>query len=236
MFINKAAKLFLTGLSLIVISTGVFAQGATETSTESAGINDLLIQPFRLPSLAEVGGSPFMTQDYQLATIEISDKRLVKNIPVKFNIFNNAMMVLKDGQDMKLELFETVTYSVSANDGSTRQVIFKQGYPAVDKNNDKSVYQVLSMGPKVHLLKLMTQKIEDVTTLGDYSRREIVTTPQFYIYIPGGEIKKINANKKSIVEALPDLSSKIEEVVKANSLNLKNESALTELVEALNKP
>ena len=113
MFINKAAKLFLTGLSLFITGTGVFAQGASDTSNEPTGINDLLIQPFRLPSLAEVGGSPFMTADYQMATVEISDKRLVKNIPVKFNIFNNAMMVQKDGQDMKLELFETVSYFIA---------------------------------------------------------------------------------------------------------------------------
>ena len=236
MFNNKAAKLFLTGLSLFVLTTGAFAQGADDSSNQTAGIADLQIQPIRLPALAEVGGSPFMTADYQPATIEISDKRLVKNIPVKFNIFNNAMMVMKDGQDMKLELFETVTYSIIANDGSTREMIFKQGYPEIDNHTDKTVYQVLSMGPKVHLLKFMTQKVEDAATHGDYSRREIVTTQQFYVYTPGGEIKKINANKKSLVEALPALSAKIEEVVKANSLNLKNESALTELVEALNRP
>jgi hypothetical protein len=141
-------------------------------------------------------------------------------------------MVMKDGQEMKLELFETVTF----NDLSNRHVTLKQGYPEIDNHTDRSVYQVLSMGPKVHLLKFYTQKIEDAATLGDYSRREIVTTQQLYIYTPGGEIKKIKPSKQSIVEALPSLSSKIEEVVSSNKLNLKSEAAITELVEALNKP
>lgn len=236
MFKNNAAKLFLTGFCLIALTSASFAQGADETNSQTAGINDLQVQPIRLPVLAEVGGSPFMTTEYQMATVEIGDKRLVKNVPVKFNIYNNAMMVLKDGADMKLELFETVTYNITANDGSSRQVTFKQGYPEIDNHNDKAVYQILSMGPKLHLLKFMSQKVEDAATLGDYSRREIVTSQQYYIYTPGGEIRKISSSKKSLVEALPAYAAKIEEVIKANQLNLKNESALTELVEALNKP
>jgi len=179
MFKYNAARLFLAGFCTIALTFISFAQGTDESSTHAAGINDLQIQPIRLPSLAEVGGSPFMTSEYQMATIEIADKRLIKNIPVKFNIFNNAMMILKDGQDMKLELFETITYTITGNDGSPRIITFKQGYPEIDNHSDKAVYQILSMGPKLHLLKFMTQEIEDAAKLGDYSRREIVTTNKF---------------------------------------------------------
>lgn len=229
---NYAAKFSLMALGLLFTAAPVSAQGSDEGSNQAAGFADLQVQPIRLPALTDVGGSPFMSSDYQNATIEISDKRLVKNIPVKFNIFNNAVMVQKDGHDMKLELFETVSYI----DGANHQVTLKQGYPEIDNHNDKAVYQVLSMGPKVHLLKFLSQKVEDAATLGDYSRREIVTTQQLYVYTPGGGIKKIKANKQSLVDALPDFSAKIDEVVTSNKLNLKSESAIAELVDALNKP
>ena len=235
--INKyAATFLLAGLSFLFSTGFAIAQASDDPSIPPAGMSDLQIQPIRLPALSEVGGSPFMTTEYQIGSIEISDHRVVKNIPVKFNIFNNAIMVKKDGQDMKLELFESVTFSVVGNDGTSRQVIFKQGYPEIDNHNDRAVYQVLSMGPKVHLLKFLTQKVEDAATLGDYSRREIVTSQQLYIYTPGGEIKRIKSNKQSLVDALPALSSKIEEVVSTSKLNLKNESGITELIEALNRP
>jgi hypothetical protein len=233
---NYAAKFLLAGLSLVLTTGSVFAQTSAEIDPEPAGISDLQIQPIKLPLLSEVGGSPFMTADYQMGMIEISDKRIVKNVPVKFNILNNAIMILKDGQDMKVELFETVNYNVTANDGSLRQVTFRQGYPEIDNHNDRAVYQVLSQGPKVHLLKFLTQKVEDAATLGDYSRREIVTTQQLYLYTPGGGIKRIKANKQSVVDALPSMSTKIEEVVSSHKLNLKNENAIKELIEALNKP
>lgn len=220
-------------LALTLIFTGsVYAQGGEEQTFQPATEADLQVQPMSMPALQEVGGSPFLSADYVKGNIEISDKRLVKDIPVKFNLFNNAIMIQKDGKDMKLELFETVTYT----DGASHTIVLKQGYPEIDNHTDRSVYQVLSMGPKVHLLKFYNQKIEDAATLGDYSRREIVTTHQLYVYIPGGAIKKIKANKQSVADALPGLSSKIEELVAAHKLNLKNEAALAELVEALNKP
>lgn len=226
---NNLIKSSFFGLALM-ISIHSFSQ--SENDMQPAGLSDLMVQPITLPALQEIGGSPYLVSEYQNASIEISDKRIVKTVPVKFNLFNNAVMVMKDGKEMKLELFETITFT----DPNNRTVILKQGYPEIDNHNDRSVYQVLSMGTKVHLLKFYTQKIEDVTTLGDYSRREIVTTQQLYVYTPGGAIKKIKASKQSIADALPGLSSKIDEVVSTNKLNLKSEAAITELVEALNRP
>lgn len=223
---NYAAKSVLSILLLLF----TFSIAVSQT------IDDLQVKPMRLPALQEVGGSPFMTEDYQTGSVQVADDKIVTNIPVKFNIFSNAVMVQKDGQDMRLESFQVVSYDITGNDGAIKHIMFKQGYPEIDNHTDKSVYQVLSMGSNVHLVKFLSQKVEDAATLGDYSRREIVTTQQLYIYTPGGEIKRIKASKQSVVDALPALSAKIEEVVTANKLNLKSESDIAELVEALNKP
>ena len=61
-------------------------------------------------------------------------------------------------------------------------------------------------------------------------------TEQLYLYVPGKDIKRIKASKKDITEALPALSSKIEEIAAKNNLKLKSESEIVTLVEALNKP
>ncbi len=234
---NNMIKFILCSLFFTLSISELIAQNTPDiNSNQSVTIDDLLVRPIKLPALQEVGGSPFMTADYQKGSVTIADNKTALNIPIKFNIYSNAIMIEKDGQGQKLESFEIVSYSLTGNDGSAKQIVFKQGYPEIDNHNDKSVYQVLSMGPNVHLLKYLSQKVEDAPTLGDYSRREIVTTEQLYVYTPGGSIIRIKANKKSVVEALPALSSKIEEVISANHLNLKNESAITDLIVALNKP
>lgn len=229
---NYVATLMLSSLFFSGAVSGI----AQTTTGNTGGIEDLQVKPIRLPALQEVGGSPFMTADYQTGSVKIAEDKTVAKVPVKFNIFSNAIMIQKDGQDMRLEAFKMVSYDETANDGTIKHIMFSQGYPEIDNHTDKSVYQVLSAGTKIQLLKFLSQKVEDAATLGDYSRREIVTTQQLYIYTPGGEIKRIKASKQSVVEALPTLSAKIDEVVSANKLNLKSEADIAELVEALNKP
>lgn len=232
------SKGFLTkgmffGFALMAVSS-VFGQASPETE---ASIDDLKVSPIRIPALQEISGSPFLTTDYINATIHLKDNKYVADIPVKFNIYNNFIMVkMDDGQELKLDNFKSVTWDEKGDDGTVKHYEFAMGYPEIDRHSDRAVYQVLSAGPNAHLLKYISQKVEDANTLGDYSRRELVKSEQLYLYVPGKDIKKIKASKKDIAEALPAFASKIEEIAASNNLKLKSESEIVTLVEALNKP
>jgi hypothetical protein len=226
-------------LVLCFITSVSFGQGTTTTdqsgTNSEAGFADLQVKPIRLPALQEVGGSPFLSNEYKLGAVHISPDKVVSNVPVKFNIFSNAIMVQKDGEDMKLESVELVSYNETGNNGTLKQIVLKMGYPEIDNHPATAIYQVLASGPRIHLVKYLSQKVEDAPTLGDYSRREIVTTQQLYVYMPGGEMKKIKNGKQGIADALPGMSSKIDELIKAGNLNLKSENDMITLVEGLNK-
>ena len=226
-------KGLLFGFALMSLSS-LFGQASPETE---ATIDDLKVSPMRIPALQEISGSPFLTTDYINATIHLKDNKYVADILVKFNIYNNFIMVkMDDGQELKLDNFKSVTWDEKGEDGTVKHYEFAMGYPEIDKHSDRAVYQVLSAGPNAHLLKYISQKVEDANTLGDYSRRELVKSEQLYLYVPGKDIKKIKASKKDITEALPALASKIEEIAASNNLKLKSESEIVTLVEALNKP
>jgi hypothetical protein len=235
---NLRLKFCFSFLFFSLIVSRSFGQSATTDqpgNNQEASMEDLQVRPIRLPALQEVGGSPFLSNDYNLGSVHLSNEKTVSNVPVKFNIFNNAVMVQKDGEELKLESFDLVSYNETGNNGVVKQIMLKKGYPEIDNHTDQSIYQVLAVGTKVHLLKYMSQKVEDAPTLGDYSRREIVTTQQLFIYLPGGEIKKIKTGKQAITDALPGMSAKIDELIKNSNLNLKNEADLAILVDGLNK-
>jgi hypothetical protein len=226
-------KGLLLGFVLLTVST-VWGQASPETE---ATIDDLKVSPMRIPALSEISGSPFLTTDFKNAVVHLKNNKYVPDIPVKFNTYNNFMIVkMDDGQELKLDDFKSVEWDEKSDNGTLRHFHFAMGYPEIDKHSEKAVYQVLSSGPNAHLLKFITQKVEDANTLGDYSRRELVKTEQLYLYIPGKEIKRIKASKKDIADALPALAGKIEEIAANNNLKLKSESELVALVEALNKP
>lgn len=232
-------RLLLSGITfLAVISAGAQEVDSTGAKVTSIGtINDIPAIPFRMPVLAEIGGSPFLTESYKSGMVDLGQGKIVADVPVRFNTFSNAMLVKKNGEELKLDFFEGVSYDETQNNGEVKHFVFKAGYPAVDGHSTSSIYQVLSFGPKAHLLKYIAQKVEEVPTLGDYSRRELVTTAQLYIYIPGTGIKKIDKlSKKSVADALPQLSSQIDEIAKGKNLKLKSENDISVLIEELNKP
>lgn len=229
---NYVLKLFPAVFLFSFIGLNSSAQ-----TTQEGNIDDLQVKPIHLPALQEVGGSPFFSPDYKTATVQTDKDKIVTEVAVKFNIYSNAMMVkMDDGQELRLESFKLVSYDETGSDGNLKHYKFEQGLPEIDNHNENSVYQVISAGPRVQLLKYLSQKVEDAATLGDYSRRELVITEQLYIYLPGGAIKRIKASKKDLVEALPSMSAKIDEIANANNLKLKSEAEIAIVVEALNQP
>jgi hypothetical protein len=237
----KRLKFSLIILFLCFRITGSFGQNNNNPAQDQignnseAGMADLQLKPIRLPALQEVGGSPFLSNDYKMGTVQVNNEKTVSNVPVKFNIYSNAVMVQKEGAELKLESFELVSYNEPGNDGAIKRFIFRQGYPEIDNHTGNTIYQVLALGARIHLIKFLSQKVEEVPTLGDYSRREIVTSQQLYIYLPGGEIKKIKPGKQAVLDALPGMSAKIEETINSGNLNPKNESDLVKLLNALNQ-
>ncbi|HNN99333.1 MAG TPA: hypothetical protein PKN06_03665 [Chitinophagaceae bacterium] len=205
------------------------------TGSAELNINDLPLRSVNIPALTDVGGSIYLSTDFIPATIRLKDGGVVKNIPVRFNIYNNAVMVRKDGSEQKIDPFEEITYNVYTNSGEANTFVFRQGYPDIENHSASSVYQVVADGAKVQVLKYLSQKVEDAPTLGDYSRRELVKSQQLYIYTPDGEIKKIILGKKAMSSFPAALTAQAEEIVKVKSLNLKNESDLVVLAQELNK-
>ena len=72
--------------------------------------------------------------------------------------------------------------------------------------------------------------------MGEYNKKEFVTIEHLYIYKEGGEIKKVKADKKAIVEAFPELSERVEALVSEKKLKLKKDTDVALLIEELNKP
>lgn len=238
-------KIVVLITGMVLISFNGFAQSSESTQEQvitggqGGSLDELPLKPFRMPSLSDVGGTPFLTEEFVSGSVELGQGRVVNNVQLKFNAFNNNFLVLKDGQQLKLDFFELVNYTQLDNRGILKQYVFKAGYPAVDNQGENTIYQVLSMGKKAHFLKYISQKVEEVPTLGDYSRREIITHEHYYVYVPGGSmtlIKSMKSSKQYLKEALPDLASRIEEIASEKNLKLKSESDLSILIESLNTP
>ncbi len=101
-------------------------------------------------------------------------------------------------------------------------VYFQNGFPAIDQQTAKSFYQVLSKG-SVKLLKYTKATLLDVTSFNSATKKKRFDFNEtYYVYRPDQKIIRVKKDKKSVLEALPEQATRIEEIAGQRKLRLKN--------------
>lgn len=152
---------------------------------------------------------------------------------LRFNLFQKTLEFKQGELILALDSLDMAIYLDTPGDSSTIHVL-KTGYPPIDEQDGNSIYEALSMSNKAHLLKYRLQKVEDIRSVGEYGKREIVTISKYYIYIPNKGIFKIKPNPNSIAELFPTEAALINKIVKQSKLNLKKDNDLVKLMIELN--
>ena len=184
----------------------------------------------RLPPMNDVEGSPFLHAGYNTAFVRLKSG-YTATVPVKYNMYGNEIIFMQNNNELAMDSVAYVSYMVL--EPHPGRIVLQSGYPPLGTNTRNTIYQVLDSGA-IQLLKHTTQTIEEVRTMGTVPKKEFVTKEELYIYTPGGELKKIKADKKSLQEALPQYAEKIERIIEEKKLKLKKEADIRTLISELN--
>jgi hypothetical protein len=235
--------LFLTG---IVISLATTAQNVSTTGGAAVPFTGNQLQPTYLSGLIRqplknlfenrnIKGSPFLSEDYKPGVVKIKNGYTQNNVPVRFNIYTNEIEFKQNNVEMSLDSVDVVQYLEKAGDSSSIRLL-KAGYPAVNGNKETTIYEVLVMGEKAHLLKYSMQRIEERKVMGMPNEKVLETFTSLYLFDAQRKtLAKVKDPKEQLQSIFPKLYSTIEKTIKEKNLNLKNESDLGELVTDLNK-
>jgi hypothetical protein len=195
---------------------------------------NLLSRPVKLLDIPNLSGSPFLSNEFKPGFVKIKSGFYQYDVPIRFNIYQNVLEFHKEGKELELDSLELAVYLEVAGDSSTIRVL-KTGYPAIDKQTERSIYEVMAMGPQAHFLKYRVQKIEDVKSMGEFNKKEIVTISDYYIYKPGIGIFKIKLSANALINLFPAEKNRINDIIDRKRLNLKKELDFGELITELNK-
>ena len=225
----------LCGFAQLGQGTGVsgISTPTTGTINQPTETGFLTNRPISQMNVHDLTGSPYLSAEYKPGFVKIKNGYSQDNVPIRFNIYKNTLEFRHNGLELALVDLDFAVYLDIAGDSSSKKM-FRTGYPSVDRQNENSIYQVLASGEKAHLLKYLSQKVEDVKSMGDYDKKELNTYSTLYIYIPGQTINKTKADRKSIAGLFPGKEDKIDQLIKDRGLNLKKEKDLAELIESIN--
>lgn len=119
--------------------------------------------------------------------------------------------------------------------GSSQATVFRSGFTAIDKQNERSLYQVLDSG-KVLLLKYTEIRFKDSK---GYNSNEMTRSyrqlPSYYLWIPGKDMMKISNNENDLVGMLSDQQKLLNDAILKEKWKVRKEADLIKIVSLYNR-
>lgn len=209
----------------------------TEAQNSSAPprFGNLPLSPDRQTIYRKTEGSPFLLKSFSNATIYLDQNKAIANIPANLDLENNEVIV----QDEKKKIFAIsvpVYRIVFEDEASGLERTILSGLPAIDKQTEKSYYELLHPG-RTNLLKAITLYSSEWRGYNEaVPTRTYEQVANYYIYTDSKGIIKLPKSVQDIPAAIDaQQSAKLIKLVQEHQLNLKNEADLIKLMDLYNQ-
>jgi hypothetical protein len=179
----------------------------------------------------DIQGSPYLNDEFISGTIYTTQKQQYNNIPLRYNIYKDELEFRNPSNEvMVLTTPEIVEYAVFGEN-----IIAYSSYQQGSKTK-QGFFLVLESG-KSTLMAKASIIFQQPTEPGAYKEPEpakfIRRTDEYYIQIGKNALIEIN-NIKSLIEAFPDNSDKVEAFIEKNKIKTNKSESLIEVVKYYN--
>lgn len=223
-------RLFLTLLIFSFVSIKSHGQNSV-----SGGYADLGYNKLEVTNANNTDGSPYFQKKNCLGSIQLSSGIIHEGLNLKLNLQENKIVVsIFDGVEtiITTPVSKVILKCTDQKNGST----FLSGLPAIDKQNQRSLYQLLDSGSLL-LLKYVDVRYKDTKDYnGNYfTRRTYYQTPHYYIFTSGKKLIKISLNEDQLLSALVDKRKTLLDLILKDNIKIKKEADLIHLISLYNQ-
>jgi hypothetical protein len=177
-------------------------------------------------------GSPFFDPEFLPANIVLATGQLYENVLVKINLLSNEV-IYKTPEGKELAVLPAIKQVELNKNGNL--LLFEYGFPVFEKQNHKTIYQVLTKG-KVSLLKYF---FIQVTEAKPYSSATMLRTieqfPRLFLYDQSMSLKKAPKSNEDLMSLYKDDATKLKGILEKNNLKIKKESDFIQCIAKMNE-
>ncbi len=177
-------------------------------------------------TINDIDGSPYLDAEYKVGTVLTDDGTLYKDIPLRYNCFDDVLEFEKDDSPYDLLPKTKIKRAEFGNQVFT--------YKDIESNNgsEKSFLQVLAEG-KATLFARFGVKFYEAEELKGFADAKPARfddfSETFYVSVNDVPAKKIINNKK-LVEILGDKKKEVESYISKQKISIKKVDDLKKLV------
>ena len=169
----------------LIIPHLIQAQTLNNFSLNDIGQSVLLVSEGK--SNMETNGSPFFDSEFLPANIVLESGQRYENVLIKINLLSNEV-IYKTPEGKDLAVLPAIKKVELNKNGQL--LFFEYGFPTFEKQNQKTIYQVLSKG-EVSLLKYFFIQVTETKHYSSTSMiRNIEQFPRLFLYDQSMSLKK----------------------------------------------
>lgn len=228
----------LSFLITILFSYTAIAQGAvvsgggvmvSNSSRPPIYLRELFSQPFQSQKHAGINGSPFIYDNWLLASLKMTDDRVADSIYIRLNAFENKVH-FKDENGEEMQAVSAIKeITITDNNLTWHGVIFRTGY----KGGGNAFFQVLEDGKKMQLLKKIIVTKWETKALGEEDKKSFQLDEEIF-FAGYDNLYKQNKKCTSLAEAFEKKQEEILHYVSANDIKCNKEEDMRKLVRFFN--
>lgn len=213
----RSKNFLVVGLLLVGLSSLAQAQNMIL-------LKDINGNPWRTDSYANVKGSPYMTNDWVEGYLRLNkSQQPLKNIQLKFNTYTNELIVLKSNTAIVVSNVTEFGWKGATGDSLKFKIVNVEGH------KPGTFFQELFMGENKLYKHTLTTMIQTSAGYSDARKiDEFVTSGKLYIVNTSGSFEI--RNKKDLKKALSGYGEKLDKILEARNISIKNDSEVVSLL------
>jgi hypothetical protein len=177
-------------------------------------------------------GSPFFDPEFLPANIVLATGQRYENVLIKINLLSNEV-IYKTPEGKELAVLPAIKQVELNKNGEL--LFFEYGFPVFEKQNHKTIYQVLTKG-KVSLLKYFFVQVTEAKPYGSATMlRTIEKFPKLFLYDQSMSLKKAPKSNDELLSLYKEDATKIQSILEKNNLKIKKEDDFIKCVSKLNE-
>ncbi|MFD1144966.1 hypothetical protein ACFQ4C_27805 [Larkinella insperata] len=214
--------MLISGLLLLGLTTGSQAQGVFLTDVNG--------QVLRATKYVDVQGSPYLNEAWKEGTVTAANNKSYPNLKLRYDVYGGELEYMQNNQTYRLSPGALKEFRII----DSGEMVFRNGFAAVNNNTPTTFYQILVDGPAKLLKQYKVNMTENkpfnsATVTKEFQKQEL-----YFVVKPDGTVQRIQKNKKSVLAALSDQKDRLETAIKEKDLNLGDENGLMAVVESYN--
>ena len=183
----------------------------------------------------DVTGNPYLFKDWSNGIVRFSGGRTMNQFKLKFDCLKNLLVLQFNGSAFAAEgkVQEFVMYPKSKSKDS---LLFRKGFPAVDKATENTYYQVLFQD-KVTLLRLFSRNIieeKQLVTVNGHINRRLEEVERYYL-LHNGEMVLLPDSRNDLPEKFSDKKDQIAQFISSQQLKMRSSDDYLQVVKKYNE-